>query len=104
MTRSARRFVVVLAGAGFVEWLGASAILPLLPAYLRHHGTSPAMVGLVMAPYFLAGLVLQYPLGHLSDRIGHRPILVGGLLTYAVGRSRCSRNRCLRSRSAEPRV
>jgi MFS family permease len=85
MTGAARRFVVVLAGAGFVEWLGASAILPLLPAYLRHHGTSPAMVGLVMASYFIAGLLLQYPLGHLGDRIGHRPILVAGLLTYAVG-------------------
>jgi MFS family permease len=30
-------------------------------------------------------LVVQYPLGHLGDRIGHRPILVGGLLVYAVG-------------------
>jgi DHA1 family multidrug resistance protein-like MFS transporter len=82
---TARHFVFVLAAAGFVEWLGASAILPLLPAYLRHHGTSPAAVGLVMSAYFVAGLVLQYPLGHLGDRIGHRPVLVGGLLTYAVG-------------------
>jgi DHA1 family multidrug resistance protein-like MFS transporter len=80
-----QHFVLVLAGTGFMEWLGASAILPLLPAYLRQHGTSPAMVGLVMASYFVAGLVLQYPLGHLGDRIGHRPVLVGGLLTYAVG-------------------
>lgn len=80
-----RRFVLVLAGAGFVEWLGASAILPLLPAYLRHHGTSPALVGLVMASYFVAALVVQYPLGYLGDRLGHRPILVGGLLVYAVG-------------------
>src|SRR5947199_819024 len=85
MTRSAHRFVVVLAGAGFVEWLGASAILPLLPAYLRQHGTSPAVVGLVMASYFIAGLVLQYPFGYLGDRIGHRPVLVGGLLIYALG-------------------
>jgi DHA1 family multidrug resistance protein-like MFS transporter len=85
MTRSARRFVLVLAGAGFVEWLGASAILPLLPAYLRQQGTSPAVVGLVMASYFIAALALQYPVGHLGDKIGHRPVLVGGLLTYAVG-------------------
>lgn len=80
-----RRFVLVLAGAGFMEWLGASAILPLLPAYLRHHGTSPAVVGLVMASYFVASLAVQYPLGHLGDKIGHRPVLVGGLLVYAAG-------------------
>ena len=39
MTRSARHFLFVLTGTAFIEWLGASAILPLLPAYLRHHGT-----------------------------------------------------------------
>jgi DHA1 family multidrug resistance protein-like MFS transporter len=85
MTVAARRFVYVLAGTAFIEWLGASAILPLLPAYLRDHGSSPAEVGLVMSSYFLAGLVLQYPLGHLGDRIGHRPVLVGGLFAYALG-------------------
>jgi MFS family permease len=85
MTAHARRLVTVLAGTAFIEWLGASAILPLLPAYLRDHGSSTAMVGLVMAAYFLAGLVVQYPAGYLGDRIGHRPVLVGGLLSYAVG-------------------
>jgi DHA1 family multidrug resistance protein-like MFS transporter len=75
----------VLAVTGFVEWLGASAILPLLPAYLRHHGTSPAMVGVVMSAYFISALVLQYPVGHLGDRIGHRPVLIAGLLSYALG-------------------
>jgi DHA1 family multidrug resistance protein-like MFS transporter len=83
--RDARSFLIVLAGASFVEWLGASAILPLLPAFLRHHGTSPAVVGLVMSSFFLASVVLQYPLGHLGDRIGHRPVLIGGLAVYALG-------------------
>jgi DHA1 family multidrug resistance protein-like MFS transporter len=85
MNPEVKRLVAVLAGAAFVEWLGASAILPLLPAYLRHHGASPGMVGVVMASYFLAALILQYPAGHLGDRIGQRPILVAGLLSYAVG-------------------
>jgi MFS family permease len=85
MTAKARRFVLVLAGTAFIEWLGASAILPLLPAYLRHHGSSTGAVGLVMSSYFIAGLLLQYPLGYLGDRIGQRPVLVAGLLSYAVG-------------------
>jgi DHA1 family multidrug resistance protein-like MFS transporter len=38
-----------------------------------------------MSSYFVAGLLVQYPLGHLGDRIGQRPILIGGLLSYAVG-------------------
>jgi MFS family permease len=81
----ARRLVGVLAIAAFVESLGAGAILPLLPAYLRHHGSSAAVVGLVMSAYFIAGLIVQYPSGRLGDRIGHRPVLVAGLLLYAVG-------------------
>jgi MFS family permease len=85
MNGTARRLVIVLAGTAFIEWLGASAILPLLPAYLRHEGSSTALVGIVMAAYFGAGLLVLYPLGYLGDRIGQRPILVGGLLSYALG-------------------
>jgi MFS family permease len=85
MTIATRRFVLVLAGTAFIEWLGASAILPLLPAYLRLHGSSTAAVGLVMSSYFVAGLIVQYPVGYLGDRIGQRPVMVGGLLSYALG-------------------
>jgi DHA1 family multidrug resistance protein-like MFS transporter len=81
----ARRLVAVLSIAAFVESLGAGAILPLLPAYLRQHGSSPTIVGFVMSAYFIAGLIVQYPAGRLGDRIGHRPVVVAGLLLYAVG-------------------
>ena len=36
----------------FLQWLGASAILPLLPLYLRDKGGSDNLVGAVMAAYF----------------------------------------------------
>jgi DHA1 family multidrug resistance protein-like MFS transporter len=67
----------------FLQWLGASAILPLLPLYLRNQGGSDQMVGAVMAAYFVAAVVFQYPAGQLADRIGRRPVLLGGLVTYA---------------------
>ena len=66
-------------------WLGASSILPLLPEYLRGRGGSDAVVGLVMGAYFVAALLCQYPAGRLADRIGRRPILLGGLALYAAG-------------------
>jgi DHA1 family multidrug resistance protein-like MFS transporter len=68
----------------FLQWLGASAILPLLPLYLRTQGGSDQMVGAVMAAYFVAAVIFQYPAGYLADRIGRRAVLVGGLATYAV--------------------
>jgi DHA1 family multidrug resistance protein-like MFS transporter len=68
----------------FLQWLGASAILPLLPLYLRDRGGSDRLVGAVMAAYFVAAVLSQYPAGRLADRAGRRPVLVGGLVAYAA--------------------
>ena len=55
----------------FLQWLGASAMLPLLPLYLRGQGGSDQMVGAVMAAYFVAAVVFQYPAGRTGRP--HRP-------------------------------
>jgi len=81
---AAQRIVGALVVAIFVEGLGASSVLPLLPLFLRTHGTSAAMVGAVMGSFFIAGVLTQYPAGALTDRIGHRPVIVGGLALYAA--------------------
>ena len=58
----------------FLEWLGAGAVLPLLPIYLRQHGATTGFVGLTMSAFFLAGLVSQFPAGRVADRTGKRPV------------------------------
>jgi MFS transporter, DHA1 family, multidrug resistance protein len=83
--RDVDRLVRALALTTFLLWVGASAILPLLPEFLKGHGASDALVGVVMASYFAAALVCQYPAGRLADGIGRRPVLVAGLLCYAAG-------------------
>jgi len=83
-SRAVRRVVAALSVSAFTEWCGATAVIPLLPLYLRHQGASVTLVGMTMASFFAAALVVQYPLGRLSDRIGRRKIQVGGLATYAV--------------------
>lgn len=83
--RQERRVVRSLTLAIALQWTGASAIVPLLPDYLRQRGGSNAAVGLVMASYFAAALVSQYPAGRLSDRHGRLPVLFGGLGLYALG-------------------
>ena len=85
MSRTARRLVRVLCLAVFLQWLGASAILPLLPIFVRREGGSDAVVGAVMGAYFIAALICQYPAGRAADRIGRLPVLIAGLLTYALG-------------------
>lgn len=60
----------------FVDLLGFSLILPLLPYYAESFGATAAVVGLLVASYAAAQLAGAPLLGRLSDRIGRRPVLL----------------------------
>ncbi|MGA8296560.1 MAG: MFS transporter [Acidimicrobiales bacterium] len=83
--RSERRLVIALCATTLLLWVGGSAILPLLPTYLRSEGSTPGLVGLVMASYFAASVLTQYPAGRICDRIGNREVIVAGLTLFAAG-------------------
>jgi DHA1 family multidrug resistance protein-like MFS transporter len=76
--------VGALATASFLQWTGSSAVLPLLPVYLVRRGTSAGTVGLVIGAFFVGGFLAQYLAGRLADRIGYRPVLLLGLVGYAI--------------------
>ncbi len=76
---------MALSATTFLLWVGGSAILPLLPSYLRSEGSTPGLVGLVMASYFAASVLTQYPAGRISDRFGRREVIVVGLLLFVAG-------------------
>ena len=82
--RSSDRLISVLSWVTFLGWMSAGAFLPMLPAYLKGQGASPATIGVVMASFFVAGVVGQYPAGWLADHLGRRPVVIGGMLTYAT--------------------
>ncbi len=67
-----------------LQWMGATLGLPLLPLFLKERGGTPSMIGVVMASFFVAGLVTQFLVGHLSDRSGRRPVLIAGLVAYGL--------------------
>ena len=64
-------FLIVL-----VDILGLSIILPLLPFYAEKMGATPFVVGLLVATYAACTLIAGPPLGHISDRVGRRPVLL----------------------------
>ncbi|MGA9775489.1 MAG: MFS transporter [Candidatus Dormiibacterota bacterium] len=80
----ARLALFGLVGAAFADALGATMILPILPLFLRHGGASYSEVGLTTAAFWGAGLLVGYPVGRLSDRLGRRRLLVGSELVYAA--------------------
>jgi len=83
-TDASVRLIRTLAVTVFLEWLGATSIVPMLPVYIRHLGGTDFLAGLVMASFFAAGVLFQYPLGRLADRIGRKPVLLGGLVVYGL--------------------
>ncbi|MGO8872275.1 MAG: MFS transporter [Acidimicrobiales bacterium] len=78
------RLIRTLTLTVFLQWMGATAIVPMLPVYIRRLGGTDALAGVVMASFFAAGVLSQYPVGRLADRLGRRPVLVAGLLTYGI--------------------
>ncbi len=60
----------------FVDVLGLTIILPLLPFYAESLGATPAVVGMLVSAYAACQLIAGPPLGHLSDRVGRRPVLL----------------------------
>lgn len=60
----------------FVDLLGFSLILPLLPYYAESFGATPVIVGLLVASYAAAQLIGAPLLGRLSDRLGRRLVLL----------------------------
>ncbi|MGB7115447.1 MAG: MFS transporter [Anaerolineales bacterium] len=69
----------------FIDLLGFSLILPLLPFYAETFGASPTIVGLLVASYAAAQLIGAPLLGRMSDRFGRRPILLISILGTFVG-------------------
>jgi len=86
MTPLERRTVGSLALLYSFRMLGLFMVLPLLALYAADMpGASPAMLGLALGIYGLSQAALQIPLGWLSDRIGRKPVIIAGLIVFALG-------------------
>ncbi len=69
----------------FIDLLGFSLILPLLPYYAEKYGATEFVTGLLVASYALMQLIGAPLLGRLSDRYGRRPVLLASVFGTFVG-------------------
>lgn len=79
-TRSPLLFVFLTV---FIDLLGFGIVIPLLPVYSEMYRAGPETIGLLMASFSAMQFVFAPFWGRLSDRIGRKPVLVGGLVGTA---------------------
>lgn len=87
MTALERRSSASLALLFALRMLGLFLVLPVfaLEAHKYPGGEDATMVGLAMGIYGLTQGVLQIPFGMASDRWGRKPVILVGLLIFAIG-------------------
>ena len=61
-------------------------ILPVFTLYAEDlKGATPVLIGLAVGIYGLTQAALQMPFGMVSDRLGRKPVIIGGLVVFAIG-------------------
>ena len=72
--------MLVLFVTAFVDMVGLTMIIPLLPFYATELGASATVVGLLVSAFAVAQLAVAPVWGRFSDRYGRRPAILAGLL------------------------
>ncbi len=81
-----RRSALTLACVISLRLFGLFLIMPVFSLYAKQMpDATPWLIGLALGVYGLGQVLLQIPLGLLSDRIGRKPAITLGLLVFAAG-------------------
>jgi DHA1 family tetracycline resistance protein-like MFS transporter len=83
-----KRRLSLIIGFVFIELLGYSLFLPLLPYYAGSLGASPFLIGLLISSNAVAQLLAAPVIGRFSDTWGRRPMLLfsitGTLISFVL--------------------
>jgi MFS family permease len=86
LNRTEIRAALSLAAVYVLRMLGLFMVMPVLAILaVEYADYSAVMLGLAIGGYGLTQALLQIPMGILSDKIGRKPVIVGGLLVFALG-------------------
>ena len=80
-----RSQLALIATTDFAVWLGAGTMIPYLPVFLLEQThASVSLIGLIAAAYFVGVFAFSTYLGHVSDRVGRKPMIIVGTVLYTV--------------------
>ncbi len=86
LSKTEKKVAFSLASVFGLRMMGLFMIMPVFALYGQHlEGFSPLWVGIAIGAYGLTQAILQIPMGILSDKYGRKPIILIGLLIFALG-------------------
>jgi DHA1 family tetracycline resistance protein-like MFS transporter len=79
------RKLLPILGVTFIDIVGFSMLIPMLPYFVTHFGASPYVVGLLVATFSFCQFVSAPLWGIVSDRIGRKSVLIISQIGATIG-------------------
>ena len=79
------RKLLPILGITFIDIVGFSMLIPMLPYFVTHFGMSPFVVGLLMSTFCLCQFVSAPVWGTISDRVGRKMVLIVSQIGATIG-------------------
>lgn len=85
-----RRWVVTLAGLNAITALSIDMSLPAQPTLATTFGVSAETAALNLSMFMLTFAATQVVIGYVSDAIGRRRVMIGGLIVFVIAAIACA--------------
>ncbi len=79
------RKLLPILGVTFIDIVGFSMLIPMLPYFVTHFGASPFVVGILAATFSFCQLVSAPLWGNVSDRVGRKSVLIVSQIGATIG-------------------
>ncbi len=79
------RKLLPILGVTFIDIIGFSMLIPMLPYFVTHFGASPFVVGVLFGTFSFCQLVTAPLWGHVSDRFGRKRVLIISQIGATIG-------------------
>lgn len=79
------RKLLPILGVTFIDIVGFSMLIPMLPYFVTHFGASPFVVGVLFSTFSLCQFVSAPLWGVVSDRLGRKMVLIISQIGATIG-------------------
>ncbi len=79
------RKLAPILGVTFIDIIGFSMLLPILPYFVTHFGMSAIVVGILLSTFSLCQLISGPIWGNVSDRVGRKTVLIISQIGATIG-------------------